>query len=73
MPADVDAVALELDGLGDPPQVPAGLQHDDPAPGTAQQLQGRGQPRRASADDDNRFISKSKVKTTGFQPVSFQL
>ena len=42
MPADVDAVAFELHGLGDAPQVPAGLQHDDPAPGAAQQLQGRG-------------------------------
>ncbi len=56
MAADVDAVAFELDSLGDAPQVPAGLQHDDPAPRATQQLQGRGQPRRAGADDGNRFV-----------------
>ena len=50
--ADVDAIALELDGARKAADVLRGLENDGPDIGAAQQLDGGGEAGRSGADDD---------------------
>ena len=50
MAAEVEAVAVELDGLRDPADRPVGLEHDRGPPAKAERVRG-GQPGRPSAED----------------------
>ena len=62
--ADVDAVAVVVDGPGDAADFVRGLEHDDLHRTPAQDLQRRGQPRRAGADDNGGFFGHRRTIST---------